>query len=105
VSAIRHNAATTMGELIQIVDFQASRERAQRRARDHQNIERAVALMRDNLIWAAEQLRTAPINECPELLDRIEKLTATIRYGVMMLNERGGEIAAGGDLRSLRRDS
>jgi hypothetical protein len=89
-----------MGELIQIVDLQAARERAQRRARDCQNVERALTLMRDSLAWTAEQLRTAPVSECPELLDRIEKLTALIRYGVMMLGERSGDNAAGGNLSS-----
>jgi hypothetical protein len=76
-----------MGELIQIRDLQAARERANRRARDHQSIERALGLMRENLAWAAEQLRTAPIDAHPELLDRIEKLAATIRYGMLMLGE------------------
>ena len=75
-----------MGEVIQIRDLQAARERAHRE-RDHQSIEGALALMRENLAWAADQLRTAPIDAHPELLDRIEKLAATIRYGMLMLNE------------------
>jgi hypothetical protein len=76
-----------MGEIIQIRDLQAARERAHRRASDYQSIERALGLMRDNLAWAAEQLRTAQSDTHAELLDRIEKLTATIRYGMLMLNE------------------
>jgi len=76
-----------MAEVIQIRDLLAARERAQRRAYDHQGIERALALMRENLTWAAEQLRAAPIEAHPELLDRIEKLAATIRYGLLMLHE------------------
>ncbi|MBV8055083.1 MAG: hypothetical protein JO071_07570 [Deltaproteobacteria bacterium] len=76
-----------MGDVIQIRDLQAARERAHRRACDHQSIERALGLMRENLAWAAEQLRTAPIDAHPELLDRIEKLAEMIRYGMMMLGE------------------
>jgi hypothetical protein len=78
-----------MGEIIQIRDLQAARERAQRRACDHQSIERALELMRENLAWVVERLRTAPIDAHPELLDRIDKLTATIRYGMLMLGEPG----------------
>jgi len=85
-----------MGEVIQIRDLQAARERAHRRARDHQSIERALGLMRENLVWAAEQLRTTPIDAHPELLDRIEKLATTLRYGMMMLGEPGADSAANG---------
>jgi len=80
-----------MGELIQIRDLQAARERAHRQARDHHSIERALNLMRENLAWAAERLQTAPIEAHPELLERIEKLAATIRYGMLMLAEPGAE--------------
>jgi hypothetical protein len=80
-----------MGEVIQIRDLQAARERAQRRASDHHSIERALTLMRDNLTWAVEELRTAPIEAHPELLERIEKLAATIRYAMLMLAEPAAE--------------
>ena len=43
--------------------------------------------MRENLAWAAERLRTSPVHEHQELLDRIEKLAAAIRYGIQMLGE------------------
>jgi hypothetical protein len=79
-----------MGEIIQIRDLQAARDRGYRRARDYQSIDCALGLMRENLAWAAEQLKNAPIDAHPELLDRIEKLAATIRYGVLMLGAVGG---------------
>jgi hypothetical protein len=88
-----------MGELIQIRDLQAARERAQRRTCDHQSIERALELMRENLAWVVERLRTAPIEAHPELLDRIEKLAATIRYGMLMLGEPGTGTANGSNHR------
>jgi len=88
-----------MAEVIQIRDLQAARERAHRRARDYQSIERALALMRENLTWAAEQLRTAPIDTHAELLGRIEKLAVTIRYGMLMLGEPRAAAAADGSNR------
>ena len=90
-----------MGEIIHIRDLQAARERAQRRERDSHSIERALALMRENLAWAADQLRTAPIDAHAELLDRIEKLSATIRYGLLMLNEPAAGTSADGSNRRL----
>jgi hypothetical protein len=83
-----------MGEVIQIRALQAARERAHQRASDQQKIERALGLMRENLMWAAEQLQTAPADHHPELLDRIEKLAAAIRYGMLMLSEPGAGLAA-----------
>jgi len=88
-----------MGDVIQIQDLQAARERARQRACGHQSIERALGLMRENLAWAAEQLRTVPIDAHPELLDRIEKLAAMIRYGMMMLGEPSASTAADGSKR------
>ncbi|HKV55527.1 MAG TPA: hypothetical protein VJN94_12895 [Candidatus Binataceae bacterium] len=76
-----------MAELIHLRDFQAARERANRRASDHHSVERALALMRENLAAAAERLQSAAPAEQPELLDRIEKLAAMIRYGWLMMGE------------------
>jgi hypothetical protein len=95
-----------VGEIIQIRDLQVARERARRRSNDHHSIERALGLMRDNLAWAAEQLQIAPIEAHPEILDRIEKLAATIRYGMHMLGEPdGGDTANGPGTCAGRPDS
>ena len=88
-----------MGDVVQIRDLQAARERADRRAANHQSIDRALGLMRENLVWAAEQLRVAPIDTHAELLERIEKLAATIRYGMIMLGEPDAEAAVDGSRR------
>lgn len=80
-----------MGEVIQIRDIQAARERAHRRAIDHQSIERALTLMRQSLLLAADQLRTAPMDRHAELLERIEKLAAAIRYGILMIGESAAD--------------
>jgi hypothetical protein len=76
-----------MAEVIQIRDLRAARERAGRRTSDQQSIERALAVMRENLLWAAARLQTAPMAEQAELLDRIEKLAGLIRYGMLTLGE------------------
>ena len=76
-----------MAEIIQLREVQAARERSQRRLADHRNLERAIALMRRSLGAAAERLEHAPVAEQGELLDRIEKLTAMIRYSMHLLGE------------------
>lgn len=76
-----------MAEIIQLREIQAARQRAQRRLSEHQSLERAVAILRESLAAAAEQLKDAPAAEQSELLDRVEKLAAMIRYGMRLLGE------------------
>jgi hypothetical protein len=87
-----------MGEVIYLQEFQNARERAVRRASTHRDLDTAVAVMRDSLAAVAERLRCAPPHEQPELLDRVEKLAAMIRYGMRMLGatpESDGSAAGG----------
>jgi hypothetical protein len=83
-----------MAEIIQLREFQLARERAQRHFSEQQNLERAVAIMRENLAVVAERLKTAHIDEQPELLDRVESLAAIIRYAIRMLGEAAQNSAA-----------
>ena len=76
-----------MAEIIQLRELQAARERARRRRSDERSLDGALAIMRDNLAAVAVRLRTAAATDQPELLDRIEKLAAMIRYGMRMLGE------------------
>ena len=85
-----------MAEIIQIWEFQAARRRAARRNCEQQSLEAALAIMRENLAVAAGDLCDAPIAAQPELLDRIEQLTALIRYGIRMVGEACGAGEAGG---------
>jgi hypothetical protein len=82
-----------MAEIIQLRELQAARDRVRSRYADHAELVRAVAIMRDNLAALAEQLRFAPENDQLELLDRVEKFVAMIRYGLQMT--RKDEDAAG----------
>ena len=79
-----------VAEIIQLREVKAARERSQRRDTDHQNLERAVTLVRKSLAAAAHRLEYAPAVEQEELLDRIEKLAAMVRYGMHMLGEIPG---------------
>ena len=74
-----------MAEVIELRELQAARDRARRRHADHAHLERAVAVMRDNLAAVAEQTQSAPDVAQPELLARVENLVAMIRYGMRML--------------------
>lgn len=77
-----------MAEIIHIRDYQAARERARSRGSDRLSLERAGAIMRENLAATAARLANAPPRDRPELLDRIEKLTAMVRYAMRMMDDR-----------------
>lgn len=85
-----------MGEVIYLREFERARERAARRASTHRDLDIAVAVMRDSLAAVAEQLCCASPHEQHELLDRVEKLAAMIRYGMRMLGAMPESGAAGG---------
>ncbi len=76
-----------MAEIIQLREIQAARERTQRRLSEHRSLERAVAVVRRSLAAAAERLEHAPMADQEELLDRIEKLAAVMRYGMRLLGQ------------------
>ncbi len=74
-----------MAEIIYLREIRAERRRG--RIANRENLERAVQLLMENLAAVAAQLAAAPASEQGELLDRVEKLAALIRYGRRMLGE------------------
>jgi len=86
-----------MGEIIRLAEFQTARRRAARHHSDQQSLARALAIMRENLAAAAGDLCDATPDAQPELLDRIERLTALIRYGMQMVGEGTDPGDAGSD--------
>ncbi len=74
-----------MAEIIYLREIRAERRRG--RIAQRENLERAVQLLIENLAGVAAQLAAAPASEQGELLDRVEKLAALIRYGRRMLGE------------------
>jgi uncharacterized membrane protein YccC len=76
-----------MAQIIQFSEIQAARQRGERQARDRESLEHAVALLKQSLATAAELLNGASGAEQSELLERVERLAAMVRYGLRMLGE------------------
>lgn len=76
-----------MAEIIDFEEIQRARRNARARIPERESLERALQLMRENLATVAAELADAPREEQPELLTRVERLTAMIRYGMRMLGE------------------
>lgn len=74
-----------MAEIIYLREIRA--ERRSGRVAQRESLEQAVHVLTENLAAVAEQLVDALPSEQSELLDRVEKLTALIRYGRRMLGE------------------
>ncbi|HEY2524280.1 MAG TPA: hypothetical protein VGI29_04420 [Candidatus Binataceae bacterium] len=84
-----------MGEVIRLEELDRERRRTRARVAERAHLERAVAMLRENLAAAAAALRDAPDARMQtELLGRIERFAAMIRYGMRML---GGTSAGGVD--------
>jgi hypothetical protein len=76
-----------MAEIIKFAEIQEARRKARARGPERENLERAVQLMRINLASVAAELIDAPRAHQAELLTRVERLAAMIRYGMRMLGE------------------
>jgi hypothetical protein len=76
-----------MAEIIDFAEIQEARRKARARGPERENLERAVQLMRENLAAVAAAMVDAPREEQAELLMRVERLAAMIRYGMRMLGE------------------
>ncbi len=76
-----------MAQIIRFSEIQAARDRSARQARDRESLERAVQLLKESLAAAADRLKNASAAEQAELLERVERLAAMVRYGLRMLGE------------------
>ena len=76
-----------MAEIIKFAEIQEARRIARARMPERESLERAVQVMRENLAAVAVALVDAPHAEQAELLTRVERLAALIRYGMRMLGE------------------
>jgi len=75
-----------MGELIRLEEIDREYRRTRTRLAERAHLERAVALMKENLASAAEALRReANTTTQTELLSKVDKLSAMVRYGLRML--------------------
>jgi hypothetical protein len=81
-----------MGEVIKLEEIDRERRHSRARVAERAHLERAVGLLKENLVAAAEALREAPQTPAQsELLVRIERFAAMIRYGLRMLGEAPGD--------------
>ena len=86
-----------MAEIIDFEEILQARRKARSRIPERESLERALQLMRENLAAVAAELADAARDEQLELLTRVERLTAMIRYGMRMLGEpRDARSNAGG---------
>lgn len=76
-----------MAEIIKFAEIQEARRKARARGPERENLERAIQVMRENLAAVAAKLVDAPRGEQAELITRVERLLAMIRYGMRMLGE------------------
>lgn len=77
-----------MGEVIHLEEIDRERRRSRARVAEREHLERAVGVLKENLVAAAETLRNTPqTSPQAELLGRIERFAAMIRYGLRMLGE------------------
>jgi len=76
-----------LAEIIDINEVRRARSRGRLLEDERKSLRRAVDLMQENLADVAVRLRDASPPNRPELLTRVEKLAAIIRYGMQMLGE------------------
>ena len=76
-----------MGELIHIRERAIRRDIARSSARDHESLQRAVDILKQNLHATTVEIVDAPAQAQADLLDRAEKFIALIRYGMRMLGD------------------
>ena len=79
---------TAMGEVIRLEEIDRARARRRLQAAERDHLERAVGVLKDNLAAAAGALRDTsdPVRQA-EMLSRVERLAALVRYGMRMLGE------------------
>jgi hypothetical protein len=73
-----------MAEIIDFAEIQAARLNLRHR-RERESLEQAVELVQINLAVVANRLADASLGERLELLDRLDKLSAVMRYGIRLL--------------------
>jgi hypothetical protein len=72
--------------MAEIIDFaEALAERRRSRPPTHEDLERAVEVLKASLASTAQTLVDAAPQEESELLTRVERLAAMVRYGLRML--------------------
>ncbi len=75
-----------MAQIIDFAEIRGARQAQRAAADERRSLEDAVETIRVNLAAVVERLRDASFAERAELVGRIEKLGAMLRYGILLLD-------------------
>jgi hypothetical protein len=78
-----------VAQIIDFAEIRGAREAQRAAADERRSLEDAVETIRVNLAAVIERLRDATGAERAELLGRMEKLGAMLRYGILLLDGSG----------------
>lgn len=76
-----------MAEIIDFIEISRARRRSRAALADRDSLERAAVIMRRSLAAYAAMLADAPPHDQHELLTRVERLAAMIRYAMRMMGD------------------
>jgi hypothetical protein len=83
-----------MARVINFAEVRAARSISRRCARDRKSLALAIEALKEALAETATMLRDAGPDEEAELLQRVERLAALVRYGRRMMDD-GRDYAVG----------
>jgi len=75
-----------VAQIIDFAEIRGAREAQRAAADERRSLEDAVETIRVNLAAVVERLRDASVGERAELVGRMEKLGAMLRYGILLLD-------------------
>jgi hypothetical protein len=75
-----------MAQIIDFAEIRGAREAQRAAVEERRSLEDAVETIRVNLAAVVERLRDAAGADRAELLSRMEKLSAMLRYGILLLD-------------------
>jgi hypothetical protein len=81
-----------MGEIIQLPDVINARRRLAESAVRRQSLERALEIIRLNVVSVLTILKEAPACERAELLQRAERLIGLLRYGTRVFDDEVNDL-------------
>jgi hypothetical protein len=74
-----------VAQIIDFAEIRGAREAQRSAGEERRALEEAVETIRLNLAWVVDRLKDAEAEERGELLNRMEKLAAMLRYGMLLL--------------------
>jgi hypothetical protein len=74
-----------VAQIIDFAELRGAREAQRSAGEERRALEEAVETIRLNLAFVVDRLKDADLEERGELLNRMEKLAAMLRYGMLLL--------------------